>query len=351
MEIRPEKTYPVPVMSEPRIPEERLHKIARRKLLALGIQTWFSEGQKQLKGEIVISPPMKLLDPDDARPIEKVRFVVVGHDRMRFFKPESLVKLDPQPFIDFNSLEELVNDIQARLGRPEPPALVSEVPREIEPVPGARKGIPLETMVTALGKDAQMGPGSTIAKQLTIGGKPVRFLARLEQGSTFVGRVDTREGVAWKGHFDMEIFPGVEVFVAEILGAEVPVEEIAPEPAQMETAFTGAGIPGYQMPVVGEDWVMNILVEKEDEQETRYVSVNIDGQPYGAPRVLPTEAFLKTFVCVGQGVYRLLARILEVTPDKVTYTRLDYDRQPVGNPITTDLVPFLASFTPEAASY
>jgi hypothetical protein len=340
-------------MTEPRIPEERLHKIARRKLMALGIQTWFSEDQKQLRGEIVISPPMELVDPNDAKPINRVRFVVAGHDRMRFLKPESLLGLEPQPFIDFNSLEELVNDIQARLGQPEPPAEISEVPKESEPPPaaGTRQGIPLETLLTALGKNAQLGPGSTVAKQMTIEGKPVRFLARFEQGSTFVGRVDTGDGVAWKGHFDMEIFPGAETFVAEILGAEAPIEEIAPEQVQQETAFTGMGIPGYQMPVVGEDWVMNILVEKEDEQETRYVSVNIDGQPYGAPRVLPTEAFLKTFVCVGQGVYQLLARILEVTPDKVTYTRLDHDRQAVGNPITTDLVPFLASFTPEAASY
>ena len=338
-------------MTEPRIPEERLHKIARRKLMALGIQTWFSDDQKQLRGEIVINPPLELLDPNDATPIQKVRFVVVGHDRMRFLKPESLVNLEPQSFIDFDALEELVSSIRGQLGEPEPPATVSEVPQASEPEPGARKGISLETLLTALGKDTQMGPGSTFAKQITIDGKPVRFLARFEQGSMFVGRIDTGDGVAWKGHFDMEIFPGVEPFVAEILGAEVPVEEIAPEPIQTETVFTGAGIPGYQMPVLGEEWVMNILVEKEDEQETRYVSVNIDGQPYGAPRVLPTEAFLKTFVCVGQGVYQLLARILEVTPDKVTYTRLDHDRQPVGNSITTDLVPFLASFTPEAASY
>jgi len=342
-------------MTEPRIPEERLYKIARRKLMALGIQTWFSEDQKQLKGEIVINPPMELVNPDNGETIKKARFVVVGHDRMRFLMPEALMKLEPQPFIDFNSLQELVSDIQARLGRPEPAAEAAEikVPRASEPPPAAghRKGISLDTLSTALGKDAQMGPGSTVARQMTVEGKPVRFLARFEQGDTFVARVDTEEGVAWKGHFEMETFPGAEAFVAEILGAEVPVEEVSAEPVQPDTAFTGAGIPGYQMPVVGEDWVMNILVEKEDEEETRYVSVNIDGQPYGAPRVLPTEAFLKTFVCVGKGVYRLLTRILEVTPDKVTYTRLDYDRQPVGNPITTDLVPFLASFTPEAASY
>ena len=79
-------------MTEPRIPEERLYKIARRKLMALGIQTWFSEDQKQLKGEIVVNPPMELLT-SDGTPIKKARFVVVGHDRMRFFKPESLVVL------------------------------------------------------------------------------------------------------------------------------------------------------------------------------------------------------------------------------------------------------------------
>lgn len=339
-------------MSEPRIPEERLHKIARRKLLALGIQTWFSEDQKQLKGEIVVVPPLELLDPSDGKPIKKARFIVVGHDRMRFLTPESLAGLPPQPFIDFNSLEELVNGICASLGVP---ALADglAVTRAQNPPPAAspQQGIPLETLTTALGKDALIGPGSTIAKQMSIDGKPVRFLIRFEQGDTFVARVDTEDGVAWKGHFKMETFPGADSFVAEIFGVEAPLQELTPEPLQPGTAFTGAGIPGYQMPVVGEEWVMNILVEKEDENETRYVGVNVDGQPYGAPRVLPTEAFLKTFVCVGKGVYRLLTRIEEITPDKITYVRLDYDRQPVGNPITTDLVPFLASFTPEAASY
>jgi hypothetical protein len=339
-------------MTEPRIPEERLHKIARRKLLALGIQTWFTEDQKQLKGEIVINPPMELLDPSDGKPIRKARFVVVGHDRMEFFMPQSLVGLPPQPFIDFNTLEELVNDIRGRLGVPPQPT-DPEVARAGEPPPaaGPRKGIPLETLVTALGKDAQLGPGSTIARQISIKGKSVRFLTRFEQGDTFVARVDTEDGVAWKGHFSMETFPGAESFVADVLGVEVPLQELVSEPPPIGTAFTGEGIPGYQMPVVGEEWVMNILVEKEDENETRYVGVNADGQPYGAPRVLPTEAFLKTFVCVGKGVYRLMARIEEVTPEKVTYLRLDYDRRPVGSPITTDLVPFLASFTPEAASY
>ena len=338
-------------MTEPRIPEERLHKIARRKLMALGIQTWLSEDQKQLKGEIVIAPPAELLDPSDGKSIKKARFIVVGHDRMRFFLPESLVDLPAQSFIDFNSLEELVNDIRARLGGPAP-AQDMEIPQAKEPPPGGpQKGISLEVLNTALGKDSQMGPGSTIAKQLTIDGKPVRFLTRFEQGDTFVARVDTEEGTIWKGHFQMETFPGVEAFVAEVLGTEAPIKEVSPEPFQADSVFTGEGIPGYQMPVVSEEWVMNILVEKEDENETRYVGVNADGQPYGAPRVLPTEAFLKTFVCVGKGVYRLLARIEEVTPDKVTYVRLDYDRQPVGNPITTDLVPFLANFTPEAAVY
>jgi hypothetical protein len=338
-------------MTEPRIPEERLHKIARRKLLALGIQTWLSEDQAQLKGEIVIVPPMELLDPADGKPIEKARFVVVGHDRMRFFMPESLVELPAQPFYESNTLEELVDAIRAQLGGPAP-AQDLEVPQAKDSPPdGSQKGISLEALNIALGKDAQMGPGSTIAKQLTIDGKPVRFLTRFEQEDTFVARVDTEAGTVWKGHFQMETFPGVEAFVAEVLGTEAPMEEISPEPLPAGTAFTGEGIPGYQMPVGDEEWIMNILVEKEDENETRYVGVNVDGQPYGAPRVLPTDAFLKTFVCMSKGVYRLMVRIKEVTPDKVTYVRLDYNRQPVGNPTTTDLVAFLANFTPEAASY
>ena len=99
---------------------------------------------------------MEIFDPADGRPIKKITFVVEGHDHLKFTSPKALIGL-PQPFFDFNSLDELVNDIKARL-EPKTAAPEPAEPRPRESTPGPQKGIALETLTTAMGKDANLCP-------------------------------------------------------------------------------------------------------------------------------------------------------------------------------------------------
>ena len=96
---------------------------------------------------------------------------------------------------------------------------------------------------------------------------------------------------------------------------------------------------------------MNFLIEQEDENEVRYVGLNNEGQPFGAPRVLPREAFQKAFIDTGSGVFQILAEVVQVDSGKVTYNRLNAERQQTGSSTTSNLAVFLANFYPEAAMY
>jgi hypothetical protein len=64
-----------------KIPRERLNQIASRKLTALGIQVRFGADRETLEGEI---PFVKVAHPVTGQPIARGRFVVSGHDHLRF---------------------------------------------------------------------------------------------------------------------------------------------------------------------------------------------------------------------------------------------------------------------------
>jgi hypothetical protein len=231
----------------------------------------------------------------------------------------------------------------------------SEAPPPVQTVsakPAAKssKGIPLQDLASALGAEVLINPGITVGRDLNVADKPVRFLARHEQGDIFVGKIATAEGPAWSGRFEINSFPGVEAFVSQVMGVEqvVPTE---PKPAQAKSVFDAELSMGYQLPVVGELWIMNFLIEQEDETEVRYVGLNNEGQPFGAPRVLPREAFAKTFIDTGTGVYQILAEVAQVDGGEVTYHRLDAERQRTGSTTTSKLAVFLANFYPQAAMY
>jgi hypothetical protein len=202
-----------------------------------------------------------------------------------------------------------------------------------------------------MGEDVMINPGITVGRDLTVADKPVRFLARHEQGDIFLAKVATSEGTAWSGKLDINSFPGVEAFVSQVLGVEqvVPVELEGEE--QAKSVFDADLAMGYSLPVVGEVWVMNFLIEQEDENEIRYVGLNNEGQPFGAPRVLPREAFQKAFVDTGTGTYQILAQVTRVEGGKVDYDRLNAERQPSGSSNSSNLAVFLANFYPEAAMY
>jgi hypothetical protein len=64
-----------------KIPRERLNQIASRKLTALGVPVRFGADRESLEGELTFS---RVVHPATGQSILKARFVVSGHDHIRF---------------------------------------------------------------------------------------------------------------------------------------------------------------------------------------------------------------------------------------------------------------------------
>jgi hypothetical protein len=439
-------------MTEERIPKERLNQIARRKLLALGIQNRPANDGQSLEGEIAILPPAKLVNPCNQQDIAKIQFIVEGHDCLRMISPPALSRMTPVQFYDFDNLAALIEQLQVVLNRRAaavqilgkqvqqyglqasldadqmaviasieldimssvilegderglfaarveprssniPSVALGNVPIDLAEFPdkvdleihlshliedaqknqaaktvrlplashkapsagdsseGSLQGISIEQLTKAFGPGAVISTGLTVSKDLQVGDQQIRFTARHQQGNTFSGRMNSSGGTSWKDDFDLDSFPGVEDFVAGKMGT--PKVSAVTEPAAVpgQTGTEEELVFGYQLPVPGEVWVMNLLVEDESDTEIRYVGIDIDGQPYGAPRVLSKEIFLKTFAKVCSGSYRMLVSVTGVELGKVSYERLDSDRNQIPKQITCRLAPFVANFVPESAAY
>jgi hypothetical protein len=68
-----------------KIPRERLNQIASRKLSALGIPVRLGADRETLEGELAFGG--RVLHPVTGQPLPRARFVVVGHDHLRFLDP------------------------------------------------------------------------------------------------------------------------------------------------------------------------------------------------------------------------------------------------------------------------
>jgi hypothetical protein len=67
-----------------KIPRERLNQIASRKLSALGIPVRLGADRETLEGDLNLS---RVTHPVTRQPVPRARFVVVGHDHLRFLDP------------------------------------------------------------------------------------------------------------------------------------------------------------------------------------------------------------------------------------------------------------------------
>jgi hypothetical protein len=67
-----------------KIPRERLNQIASRKLSALGIPVRLGADRETLEGDLALG---RVLHPATGQPIPRARFVVAGHDHLRFLDP------------------------------------------------------------------------------------------------------------------------------------------------------------------------------------------------------------------------------------------------------------------------
>ncbi|WP_373048311.1 hypothetical protein [Vulgatibacter sp.] len=92
-------------------PQNRLNEIAQRRLAALGVPTRLAADGATLEGELAGT----VRNPLGGRAIERVRFVVEGHDRLRPVAPAALQGLPSQPFFDLQRPEPILARLEEAL--------------------------------------------------------------------------------------------------------------------------------------------------------------------------------------------------------------------------------------------
>lgn len=213
--------------------------------------------------------------------------------------------------------------------------------------PATPSSLTLALLAQKLGPDAAFGlnhPGE-VTQNFTVGKLAYRFCATHLTGTTFKWTLSCATGEKWSDNFDLLRFPGVPQLVAGILGVGFQPTGAGAAPKQVGAA------PRYLVPAVGEVWVMNVLIEREDQDEVRYACTSVDGKPFGATRVLNASEFREVFLQSGTG-WRLLIQMEEIgAEDTVTYRQLDSRRQPRGAPKRIASSILVANFVPEATLY
>jgi hypothetical protein len=232
-------------------------------------------------------------------------------------------------------------------GRVEDPA-PAERPTSAPPPTGVALGAVLE----AFGPRAILCTGAFLFRETLWRGRTARFSAQLLPDGRLSASLATPEGVVWSGEVELGAVASLERLVARI---ERQLAR-APQPLQAAQGERAWGAReeelarGLLPPVANETWVLQVRVEQDDGREVRYRGVNVGGEEYGAPRVLPKDFFESAFLAAGAS-YRMLIRVQDVSASEVTYQRLDAQRRAIGKPRSCPLIVFLASFMPEAAAY
>ncbi len=94
-----------------KIPRERLNQIASRKLSALGVPVRLAADRETLEGDLALG---RVVHPATGQPVPRARFVVVGHDHLRFLDPP-LSALGPVGFYEHERLAALEQVIATSL--------------------------------------------------------------------------------------------------------------------------------------------------------------------------------------------------------------------------------------------
>lgn len=268
-----------------------------------------------------------------------------------------------EQFSSSSDLELFLCDALPRL-ETQAPAAPAPAPAparaELQAVAPPAQALSLTRLAQAFGAEAVIAQGSKldVAYDFEVGGERFRFAASWETGSTFKGTVRGAAGEKWAGRFELDRFPGVRKLAASLFGAQAaapasgagaaPAEPSAPATAPGELAAPTPG--GGLGPQAGEVWVMNVLIEREDQSEVRYSCVDVNGSAYGAARVLARADFESVFTKAGLN-WRLLIVIDRVDGNQVTYRQLDASRNPRGAARTLDAGTLASNFVPEAAAY
>jgi hypothetical protein len=229
------------------------------------------------------------------------------------------------------------------------PVTVSAASAQLLAMPPPRNALTLGGILAAFGADGVMAPNAPVEvfQEFEWGGTRYRFVASLEVGTVFKGRLIGPSGDVWSDRFELARFPGTANVVAAALGASA--DGLEGGPASAHAAAVHDAVPEHLLPRAGEVWVMNVVVEQAGADEVRYVGTDIDGRPYGAARVLKRSAFEAVFSREGGG-WRLLVVVDQVQDGSVVYRQLDPRRQPIGAPRKMAASILVANFVPEAAA-
>ncbi len=240
----------------------------------------------------------------------------------------------------------------------------------LEPVAPPANTPTLRTLLQKFGDHAVPSKIELVAAY-QVGKKRFRLVAYHEAGSIFKARLldaadpDTRG--LWSGDIDLAKVGSVDDLVASVIGvATLPQPGQAPPthrpPSQGRTpAGQPAGRDFEEMPTTapnpamaprpGEVWVMNVVVEKDDGKTIRYMCIDADGRPYGAPQSLARPDFFQVFSAAPNGSFRLCVIVDAVRSDHVIYRQMDAARVPGGEPVRIPLSHLAAAFVPEATLY
>lgn len=178
-----------------------------------------------------------------------------------------------------------------------------------------------------------------IVEELSDGQQKVRAAATLVSGTTFRVRIDRPDGaVVFEDKVDLARVPSLAHLVNTVQGRSAEAPRIEEKAAAIHIA-----------PHPGEVWLMQVVVEREENGEVRYVLVDVDGRAFGASRLLKCDDFYAVFHEKGGG-YRLRIRIDEVHGQRVVYRQLNAAGQASPEQRAMPLQGLVASFVPEAVA-
>jgi hypothetical protein len=232
-----------------------------------------------------------------------------------------------------------------------PPPRAPEPAKATLEVKAAPNALSLSILAQRFGPEAvlTMATPCEVTQDFTFNGGTHRFSAVHVSGTTFKGKLTGPTGEKWSDKFDLLRFPGIAQVVANVLGAKLRGTEPPAAPAPATAPATN--VPDHLVPQVGEVWVMNVIVERDDAGEIRYACTNIDGKPFGAARILKRAEFEAVFTQAGTG-WRLPILIEELGADgSVIYRQLDSQRQPRGGQKRMLTAILVTTFIPEATAY
>jgi hypothetical protein len=247
--------------------------------------------------------------------------------------------------VAFASLVELELELGLRLSQlqstPAAPVPAENCPLVRVP-PGS--GVPLHTLLGRFGEGARAS-ALEIEEDLSDGTEAFRMTAVLkEPGSIFHVTIRRGSDPSRPAFAETVDFAGVESTLAlasTALGRPPPEKAAVPADKAEPAAIT---------PKAGEVWIMMALVERDDNDEIRYVLADFDGRPYGAQRILKRADFLAVFQ-EQRGSYRLRVRIQERRGHEVVYRQLDGAGQPTTAERSVSESTFMSTFYPEAMAY